>query len=85
MIVVPHEQIEPQTLRALIEEFVTRCGAVHGHGDVALDRQVEDVIRQLRSGMAVIVYDEESESCTIASRDSLNDRDPSPEPRVVED
>lgn len=66
-IVIPFEQLQAATLDALIEEFVTRDGAVHGHADVSLERQVEAVRRQLTSGRAVIVFDEEDETCTIMS------------------
>jgi uncharacterized protein YheU (UPF0270 family) len=63
--IVPHEQLQPDTLRALIEEFITRHGAVQGHEDVPMDRMIEQVTSQLKSGKVVIVFDEEDESCTI--------------------
>lgn len=63
--VVPYDQLRPETLRALIEEFVTRDGSVQGHGEASLKQRVEEVRRQLESGEAVIVFEEESESCTI--------------------
>lgn len=84
MTIVPYDQLAPQTLRALIEEFVTRDGAVHGHGDVSIESQIAEVQRQLRSGKVVIVFDHESESCTICPRDELN-RMGADERRVVED
>lgn len=65
--VVPYGNLQPQTLQALIEEFITRDGAVHGHSDVPLDARVQAVRRQLQSGEAVIVFDEGSGSCTIVS------------------
>jgi hypothetical protein len=69
MTIVPYDQLAPLTLRALIEEFVTREGAVHGHADVAMESQVADVQRQLRAGKVVIVFDHETESCTIRPRE----------------
>lgn len=84
MTVVPYDQLAPETLRGLIEEFVTREGAVHGHDDVALESQIAQVQRQLRSGKVVIIFDHESESCTICPREELSRTDPD-EPRVVED
>jgi uncharacterized protein len=67
MIVIPFEQLQPQTLRAVIEEFVTRDGAIHGHSDVLLEQSVRLVQSQLRSGKIVIVFDEETETCGIVA------------------
>lgn len=73
-IVVPHEQLQPQTLRALIEEFITRDGAVHGHADVPLERMVASVQAQLRTGLVVILFDEADESCTIVPAEEMRRR-----------
>jgi uncharacterized protein YheU (UPF0270 family) len=62
---IPYDELEPDTLKALIEEFITRHGAVQGHEDVPLERMIEQVLSQLKSGKVVIVFDEEAESCTI--------------------
>ena len=64
-IVVPHDSLKPQTLRAVIEEFITRQGAVHGHADTPLERQVEAVQKQLVTGRAIIVFDDEAGTCSI--------------------
>jgi uncharacterized protein len=72
-IVVPPGQLSPVTLEALIEEFVTRQGAIHGHSDTPLDAMVQEVGRRLENGEAVIVFDEESESCTIVRREEVTD------------
>jgi uncharacterized protein len=84
MTVVPYDQLAPETLRALIEEFVTREGAVHGHDDVALELHIAQVHGQLRSGKVVIVFDHESESCTICPREELSRVD-ADHRRVVEE
>jgi uncharacterized protein YheU (UPF0270 family) len=72
MIIIPPDQLDPATLRALIEEFVTRDGAVHGHGDASTDRMAEQVLRQLRDGKVVIVYDEDDETTTIVEAPRRN-------------
>ncbi|HTL27970.1 MAG TPA: YheU family protein [Tepidisphaeraceae bacterium] len=69
--IVPHDQLQPDTLRALIEEFITRNGAVQGHEDVPMDRMIQQVMAQLKSGKVIILFDEEDESCTIVPRDTL--------------
>ena len=68
---VPHDQLQPETLHALIEEFITRHGAVQGHEDVPMDRMIQQVMAQLRSGMVVIVFDEEDETCSIVPKSEI--------------
>ncbi len=69
-LVIPFDQLQPETLDALIEEFVTRDGAIHGHADDPLPQKIESIRRQLKSGDITIVFDEESESCTIMPANS---------------
>ena len=71
MIIVPHESLEPDTLRALVEEFVTRDGAIQGHRDATLDARVREVLAQLHKGTVKIVFDPQSESCTLVSKKDL--------------
>jgi uncharacterized protein YheU (UPF0270 family) len=74
--IIPHDQLEPQTVTRLIEEFVTRDGALHGHEDVPFQQCVDDVWEQLKAGTAVIVYNEKDESASIVMRDELSARSP---------
>lgn len=71
MTIIPQDQLQPETLHALVEEFVTREGAIHGHTDVPIESQTASLVRQIRSGTAVILYDEESESCSIVGREDV--------------
>lgn len=64
-LIVPNDSLRPETLQAVIENFITRDGAVHGHTETPLQVQIDQVRSQLQSGKAVIVYDQETESCTI--------------------
>lgn len=65
---VPHNQLAPETLRAVIEEFVTREGTDYGEQEFTLDEKVAQIMLQLRQRKAVLVYDEETESCHIVVR-----------------
>ena len=71
MIQIPHAQLDPSTLAALIEEFVTRDGAVQGHHDRPTAQRIESVMKQLQSGKVAIVFDEKDESCTIVPTETL--------------
>ena len=63
---IPHTTLQPDTLRALIEEFVLREGTEYGERDVPLEAKVAAVATLLDEGAAVILYDAESGTCTIA-------------------
>jgi uncharacterized protein YheU (UPF0270 family) len=71
MTIVPHDRLDPQVLDALVEEFVTRDGAVQGHTDTPMEQNVAVVLWQLKSGNAVIVFDEMSDSCTVMPEENL--------------
>ena len=58
---IPPELLEPETLRSVIEEFVTRDGTNLVDAEVKI-REVED---QLRRGFVEIWFDEETRTCNI--------------------
>lgn len=61
VIVVPPDMLDASTLRALIEEFVTRDGT-----DLTdVDNNIAYVHEQLTNGEAQIVFNREEESCNI--------------------
>lgn len=70
MIVVPMDQLSENVLTALIEEFVTRHGAIQGE-DTPIERKVHQVRTMLKTGHASIIWDEESQSATIVTKDEL--------------
>jgi uncharacterized protein YheU (UPF0270 family) len=63
---VPHTELEPDTLRRVVEEFVTRSGTDYGLRERTLDEKVADVMRQLERGEARIVFDAGTGSVDIA-------------------
>lgn len=65
---VPHTELAPETLRAVVESFVLREGTDYGAQDVPFDRKVADVMRQLERREAVIVYDPGTDSVGIVVR-----------------
>lgn len=62
---VPHTELAPATLRAVIESFVLREGTDYGERDASFDSKVADVMRQLERREAVIVYDPLGDSVDI--------------------
>jgi len=62
---VPYERLEPETLRNLIQEFVTRDGTDWGETGGTLEDKVEQVMHQLRSRKVKIVFDLKSQTANI--------------------
>lgn len=65
---IPPEQLSPETLTAVIEEFITREGTDYGKTDIAFEHKIESVRRQIEAGKALILFDEATQSCNILSR-----------------
>ncbi|MCG6269585.1 YheU family protein [Vibrio furnissii] len=63
--IVPWQQIAPDTLDSLIREFVLREGTDYGEVEISLQEKVDQVKAQLQSGEAVIVYSELHETVDI--------------------
>lgn len=62
---IPWQSLKPETLRAVIEEFITREGTDYGANEASHETKVQQVRKLLQSGKAKLVFDEESESCDI--------------------
>lgn len=62
---VPYERLDPETLRNVIQEFVTRDGADWGEAGCTLEDKVSQVMQQLRSRKVKIVFDLNSETTNI--------------------
>ena len=70
-IFVPFEELKPETLRSLAEEFVTRDGTDYGQTEKSLDQKVEGLMRQLHSGEARICFEAKTGSIHIVARQSF--------------
>ncbi|MDQ1268697.1 MAG: uncharacterized protein QG618_1, partial [Thermodesulfobacteriota bacterium] len=68
-LIIPWDQLSPEALQGVIEEFVTRDGTDYGEVEMPLGTKIAQVMAQLRSGKAVIVFDQETDSGTILRSD----------------
>lgn len=66
--IIPYQQLSPDALQGLIEEFVTRDGTDYGEQEAPLATKVAQVKRQLAAKDIVIVFDERSESVSLLPR-----------------
>ena len=64
---IPFALLAPETLQRLLEEFVTRDGTDNGDLGHPLEGRVSAVRLQLERGEAVIGFDPETESCSVAA------------------
>ena len=62
---IPYDQLNSETLNGVIEEFVTLDGTDYGEFEVSLGTKISQVLGQLKSEKAVIVFDQDSETCNI--------------------
>ncbi len=64
-VVVPLDRINPETLRKMIEEFVTREWSELSDAGYTFENKIEQVIQQLKDGRANVVFDLLSETFNI--------------------
>ncbi|KZN50421.1 MULTISPECIES: YheU family protein [Pseudoalteromonas] len=65
---IPYQQIAPETLASLIEHYVLREGTDYGDSEITTEQKVAQVKAQLQSGEALIVFSELHESVNIVSK-----------------
>lgn len=65
MIEIPFGQLSPEALEGVIDEFILREGTDYGSVEASLEMKRNDILRELQSGRAKIVYDAETESITL--------------------
>lgn len=64
-LIISFEELSPEALRGVIEEFVTRDGTDYGEREIPLETKVQLVINQLHAGKAEITFDQKTETCNI--------------------
>ena len=67
-IIIPWQDLDPETLDNLIESFVLREGTDYGEHERSLADKVADVKQQLKSGEAALVWSELHETVNIMPR-----------------
>ncbi|MBN4835512.1 YheU family protein [Enterobacter hormaechei] len=70
--IIPWQDLSPETLDNLIESFVLREGTDYGEHERSLEQKVIDVKRQLKSGDVVLVWSELHETVNIMPRNAFH-------------
>lgn len=68
--IIPHHLLNAAILQNLIEDFVSRDGTDNGD-DTPLSVRVERVKHALEKKLAFIVYDTESEACSLLLKQDI--------------
>jgi uncharacterized protein YheU (UPF0270 family) len=63
---IPHSQLSPTTLRAIIEEFVTRDGTDHS----PVEDRIQTILYHLVAGEVELHFEQETASCNILATPS---------------
>ncbi|WP_449542956.1 YheU family protein [Enterobacter ludwigii] len=70
--IIPWQDLSPETLDNLIESFILREGTDYGEHERSLEQKVNDVKRQLKSGDVVLVWSELHETVNIMPRNAFH-------------
>lgn len=68
---VPMDRINPETLRKMVEKFVTREWSDLSDADCTFEDKVEQVIQQLKDNKIRVVFDLTSETCNIVPTETV--------------
>jgi uncharacterized protein YheU (UPF0270 family) len=62
---IPIESLSAEALHGVIDEFILREGTDYGAIEATLERKRREILSQLESGEAKLVYDSETETVTL--------------------
>ena len=68
LIEIPWQDLQADTLASLVEEFVTRDGTDYGEQEVLVQKKVDQVVEGIKRKHYLIVFDQESESVHIITK-----------------
>ena len=71
---IPHERLAPETLRALLFDYVTRDGTDYGEQEISPEHKIAQVMQQLVKGHVAIVFDAETQGFDVLTREELSRR-----------
>ncbi|WP_299973549.1 YheU family protein [uncultured Pseudoteredinibacter sp.] len=63
--IIPFQQLAPETLKAVLESFALREGTDYGEQEVGLESKLEQLKGQLQRGELLLCFDEPSESINL--------------------
>lgn len=71
MIEIDHTLLSEEALDNLIVEVITRQGTDYGEHEMEIQAKKKQLVHNLQSGKAVIVFSSQENSCDIITRDDF--------------
>jgi uncharacterized protein len=68
--IIPVNRLSPEALQGVIEEFISREGTDYGETEVSPEKSFEQVKHKLQKGLAVLIYDDETETTNVMLADN---------------
>ena len=65
---IPLDRLKDDLITAIVDDFVLREGTDYGHAEISLESKRRQVRAQLRDGSAALMFDPQTETCTIVLR-----------------
>jgi uncharacterized protein YheU (UPF0270 family) len=65
---IPYEKLDPDTLRRVLEEIVSREGTDYGERVYSFDEKVDQALEMLRIRKAALVFDQATETVNLVSK-----------------
>ena len=63
--IIPVNKLSAKTLKGVIEEFISRGGTDYGAVEASIETKFQQVKYKLENGLAVLVFDDETETTNI--------------------
>jgi uncharacterized protein len=67
--IIPVNKLSAKALQGVIEEFISRQGTDYGEIEASLETNFKQVKHKLQNGLAVLVFDDETETTNIFPAD----------------
>ena len=62
---IPVDKLSPEALQGVINEFISRDGTDYGEMEVSPETNFRQVKDKLETGLAVLIFDDETETTNI--------------------
>ncbi|MGD0489765.1 MAG: YheU family protein [Syntrophorhabdales bacterium] len=68
--IIPVNRLSPEAVQGVISEFISRDGTDYGEREVSPETKFRQVKHKLEKGLAVLIFDDETETTNIFSADN---------------